>query len=188
MRCRRTELRNGSRVSFLFSCFVFLLTCCVCIVARLSAKKVWGTSCRRSRSDWLSVLSATSSAVSPSCLWSCPSWLPPCVSSLRRVWSCAVDKAELLALQKQLLKLASRDEDTYHTVTREQYKEACLAVGIAETDREMLDRVFTLLDASAADRINFRVSGTGVWLSGCVGRTLAPLLTLPLLGARRSFW
>ena len=71
------------------------------------------------------------------------------------------DKAELLAMQKKFNELAQRSGNPA-TINREEFQEALEIVGVAESDKEILDRLFTMLDKTGDDQINFREFVVGV--------------------------
>jgi Ca2+-binding EF-hand superfamily protein len=70
-------------------------------------------------------------------------------------------KDELLHLQREFSRLAAKDGNKF-AISRAQFSEALALVGIKETDKEILDRMFTLLDDTGDDQVNFRSFVVGV--------------------------
>jgi len=65
------------------------------------------------------------------------------------------DNKELLALQKEFKTLASKSGNPY-TINSKELQQALELVGIEESDKAILERIFTLLDVTGDDQINFR--------------------------------
>uniref|UniRef100_A0A7S2UWF2 EF-hand domain-containing protein n=1 Tax=Fibrocapsa japonica TaxID=94617 RepID=A0A7S2UWF2_9STRA len=76
------------------------------------------------------------------------------------------EKRELLALQRKFMELAQR-EGNPTLITRGEFRESLEVVGIVESDAEILDRLFTMVDKTGDDQIPFREFVVG----------LAPLIT-----------
>mmetsp|Transcript_21384 Transcript_21384/g.42709 ORF Transcript_21384/g.42709 Transcript_21384/m.42709 type:complete len:201 (+) Transcript_21384:234-836(+) len=71
------------------------------------------------------------------------------------------EKRELLALQRKFSDLAAR-EGNPHTITRSEFRESLEAVGVTESDTEILDRLFTMFDKTGDDQVNFREFVVGI--------------------------
>ena len=67
----------------------------------------------------------------------------------------AVDRAELVMLQKEFGRVTSRAPDS--VVSKDQFDVALTAVGLQDADKDILCRIFVLLDRGADYRINYRV-------------------------------
>lgn len=64
-------------------------------------------------------------------------------------------KDELLALMKQVHEFALLSQPT-DCIDRENFTGACEIVGLHDTDKEILDKLFTLNDATGEDRVHYR--------------------------------
>ncbi len=64
-------------------------------------------------------------------------------------------------MQKKFRELASR-EGNPNTITRREFKEGLDIIGIVDSDREILDRIFTMLDKTGDNYINFKEFITGI--------------------------
>lgn len=71
------------------------------------------------------------------------------------------DRAELMAMQKKFRELAG-NEGNPNTITRAEFKDGLDSVGIVESDREILDRLFTMLDKTGDNQINFKEFVVGI--------------------------
>jgi len=78
----------------------------------------------------------------------------------------SLEKKELLKMQKQFLEVA-QVQGNPNTITKAEFAEALSSVGVSESDREILDRLFIMLDKTGDYQINFREFIVGV----------APLIT-----------
>lgn len=85
-----------------------------------------------------------------------------------------IEKGELLALQGKFLELAQRQGNP-STITSDEFEEALREASIHESDVEILNRLFIMLDKSGDDQINFREFAVGIapLVSGDVGEKLA---------------
>lgn len=83
---------------------------------------------------------------------------PVCV----RVCGPPVSRDELLKLQTEFQKLAKTNADHSHTIDRAGFEKALQLVKIAESDQEILGRLFTLFDHSGDGQINFKEFIVGV--------------------------
>ena len=72
------------------------------------------------------------------------------------------NKDELLALQKQFNKLAKKNHNNDHTISRSEFQQALKLVGIVEADAEILNRIFTMIDEVGDEQINFKEFVVGV--------------------------
>ena len=79
----------------------------------------------------------------------------------------SMDRKELLGLQKHFKELAQRQGNP-NTITREEFKEALALEGIAEADKEMLDRLFTMWDKTGSNSLYFKEFVVGL-APLCVG-------------------
>mmetsp|Transcript_33602 Transcript_33602/g.106190 ORF Transcript_33602/g.106190 Transcript_33602/m.106190 type:complete len:199 (-) Transcript_33602:367-963(-) len=77
-----------------------------------------------------------------------------------------IEKDQLRTLQRKFMELAKRQGNP-NTITSDEFGEALQAVGIHESDAEILNRLFVMLDKSGDDQINFREFAVGI----------APLIT-----------
>jgi len=84
------------------------------------------------------------------------------------------DKATLRKLQKQFFKISKESSENEYAITRDQFTEALKLVGIHEADKEIMDRLFTLMDKAGDGLINFRefVVGTSVIAKGTLEEKL----------------
>lgn len=73
-----------------------------------------------------------------------------------------VSRDELLKLQTEFQKLAKTNADHSHTIDRAGFEKALQLVKIAESDQEILGRLFTLFDHSGDGQINFKEFIVGV--------------------------
>ena len=82
-------------------------------------------------------------------------------------------KDELLALSKQFQAVARKDKPE-DCMSRDLFHSCMELVGIHETDREILDKLFTLYDKTGDDVINYRefVCGISVLMRGSLGDKL----------------
>lgn len=88
---------------------------------------------------------------------------------------------ELLSLQKEFLRVAKASGDNENTITRAQFHDALHIVKVEESDKELLDRLFTMFDDTGDGQINFKefVCGVSTILRG----TLEEKLTCALRAA-----
>ena len=89
-------------------------------------------------------------------------------------------KDELLALSKQFQDTA-RKEKPEECIKRDQFHSCLQLVGIQETDREILDKLFTLYDKTGDDVINCRVRAwwRRGWRRPLDGRRGRPVVVRP---------
>jgi len=80
-----------------------------------------------------------------------------------------LDKKELLSLHKKFQEIAERDGNP-NTLSRHDFRDALEEVGIVESDKEIVERLFTMLDKTGDEQINFRefVVGIAPLISGDV--------------------
>jgi Ca2+-binding EF-hand superfamily protein len=71
------------------------------------------------------------------------------------------DKEELQAMQKKFKEIAQRQGNP-SVINREEFQEGLHIVGIQESDKEILDRLFTMLDKTGDDMINFKEFLVGI--------------------------
>uniref|UniRef100_A0A7S1C8Q8 EF-hand domain-containing protein n=1 Tax=Bicosoecida sp. CB-2014 TaxID=1486930 RepID=A0A7S1C8Q8_9STRA len=81
---------------------------------------------------------------------------------------------ELLALQKEFLRLAKTNTDNENTINRKQFHDALHIVKVEESDKELLDRLFTMFDDTGDGQINFKefVCGISTILRGTLEEKL----------------
>jgi Ca2+-binding EF-hand superfamily protein len=65
------------------------------------------------------------------------------------------EKAELMALQKKFFELSKR-EGNPNTISLAEFREALAAVGVHESDTEILERLFTMCDTLGTGQIFFK--------------------------------
>lgn len=58
-------------------------------------------------------------------------------------------------MQKSFMEIAQRQGNP-NTLTKDEFAEALEGVGIVESDSEILDRLFIMLDKTGDQQINFR--------------------------------
>eukprot|EP01084_Bolivina_argentea_P211638 359976_1 len=77
------------------------------------------------------------------------------------------DKQELLTMQEQFVVLALR-EGNPNTITHNEFQEALKLVNICETDTEILDRIFSMLDTHGTGNLFYHdfVVGLAPLISG----------------------
>jgi len=78
----------------------------------------------------------------------------------------SLEKRELLQMQKAFLEVSQRQGNP-NTVAKDEFHEVVEGCGVVEADKEILDRLFIMLDKTGDQQINFRE-----FLCG-----LAPLVT-----------
>ena len=97
-----------------------------------------------------------------------------------------VSRDELLQLQGEFQKLAKKKADHTHTIDRAGFEKALQLVKIAESDQEILGRLFTLFDHSGDGQINFKefIVGVSAIVRGTLEEKLQCAWLLPHVHAR----
>lgn len=72
-----------------------------------------------------------------------------------------IEKRELAALQNKFREVSSR-EGNANMISRTEFSEALLIVGVNQNDADIFDRLFTMYDKSGDDQINWKDLLVGV--------------------------
>lgn len=85
----------------------------------------------------------------------------------------SMEKRELLQMQREFNEIAMRQGNS-HTITKDEFEEALSRCNIVESDSEILDRLFTMLDKTGDQQINFRefICGISPLITGTVEQKL----------------